>query len=301
MLSSIARFGSSKGMVAVPNFLSSSNASAISQTLSLGLIVSTLSAETPTNVSSKGGMVLSQSPAPGTLVDYETPIIINYGKFFADSINIGNCEGYPGSTTSTGNRCVDGQTLTYFSVTTTKRRKKITVTNNSVVPPEVTISYDYDCLDDVSGGGSGYVNGSCGYVTPPSSCTKTTNYTAYSACNAAYQVYSSGTQTRTVSGTGTDCQPYSYPESRTCYQAVCGPYGSWGNHPDSVFKQQRVRLCQNTDGSRYFDYDDRCRTSQSVTYGTCNTKTNKKVQTTKNYSCGVLQSTTTASIPCNAQ
>jgi hypothetical protein len=299
MLGFVARYGSSKGMVAVPNFLSSSNASAISQTISLGLIVSTLSAETPTNVISKGGMVLSQSPAPGTLVDYETPIIINYGKFIQDTIKIEDCASYPGSTTSTGNWCVGTQT--FFSVTTTKRRKTITTTDNSVTPPEVTISYDYSCTDSISGGGSDYVNGSCGYVTPPSSCTKTTNYTPYSACNAAYQVYSSGTQTRTVSGTGTDCQPYSYPENRTCYQAVCGSYGNWGNDPNDIFKQRRVRLCQNTDGSTYLNYDYRCRTSQSVTYGTCNTKTNKRVQTTKNYSCGVLQSTTTASIPCNAQ
>jgi hypothetical protein len=299
MLSFVSRFGSSKGMVAVPNVLSLNNSAAISQIVSLGLNVSTLSLRTPTNIQSRDGIVLSQNPAPGTLVDYETSVIINTGNFIKDTIGVGDCASYPGSTTSTGNWCVGTQT--YFSVTTTKRRKTITTINNSVSPPEVTISYDYNCADSTSGGGSGYVNGSCGYVTPPTTCTKTTNYTAYSACNAAYQVYSSGTQTRTVSGTGTDCQPYSYPESRTCYQAVCGPYGSWGSHPTDIFKQRRTRLCQNTDGSRYFDSQDRCRTSQTVTYGTCNTKTNKRTQTTKNYSCGVLQSTTTASIPCNAQ
>jgi hypothetical protein len=299
MLGSIARYGSSKGMVLVPNLLSLNNASAINQAQSLGLVVSTLSAETPTNVISRGGIVLSQSPAPGTLVDYETPIIINYGKFIQDTIKIEDCASYPGSTTSTGNWCVGTQT--FFSVTTTKRRKTITTTNNSVTPPEVTISYDYSCTDSISGGGSNYVEGSCGYTAPPKTCTRTINYGAYGACNAPYQVYKSGTQTRTISGTDTNCQPYSYPDNRACYQAVCGDYSSWYRDPNNIFKELRVRVCQRTDGSTYLDYADRCRTTQTVTYGTCNTKTNKRTQTTKNYSCGILQSTTTASIPCNAQ
>jgi Uncharacterized protein conserved in bacteria len=122
MLGFVARYGSSKGMVLVPNLLSLSNTSAINQALSTGLVVSTLSRETPTNISTQNGIVLSQSPNPGTLVEYETPIVINYGKFIQDSIKIEDCASYSGSTTSTGNWCVGTQT--FFSVTTTKRRKR---------------------------------------------------------------------------------------------------------------------------------------------------------------------------------
>jgi hypothetical protein len=293
MLGFVSRFGSSKGMVAVPNLLGVATATANTQVTSAGLRVSSLSGARNTNVILEGGVSLAQTPAAGTLVDYETEVVITSGNYVADTVNVSVCQNY-GTTTNDPDYC-SGNVYVYGSART-KRRKTITTTNN--VTGITTITFDNSCTDDVVSRGSEYINGQCGYVEPPKSCTATRIEGAYSACNAAYQVYSSGTQTRTVSGTGTNCQPYSFPESITCYQAVCGPWGDY--YSINTTQERRLRFCQRTDGTTYFDYSPvRCKTSSSDTYSTCVNK--KRTMTTKYYACLKLIDTVyTYNLPCNA-
>lgn len=281
-------------MVRVPNFAGLNSATANSQLASAGLALDPLSREIATNISSQNGISLGQFPAAGTLVDYETPIIINFGKFVADTVTVSGCQGY---TTPVNDPDYCSGTLYVYGPTRTKNRKTVTTTNN--VTGAVSISYDYSCADTVVDRGSAYLDGNCGYVTPPVTCTYSINYGSWSACNAAFQVYSSGTQSRTVSGTNTDCSSFSYTETTTCWQAVCGAWTDWGAHPTDSFKQRRARLCQKTDGTRYTETEDRCKTSSTTTYSTCINK--KRTATTKNYSCGKLVSTTYEyNLPCTA-
>lgn len=292
MLGFVSRFGSSKGMVAVPNLLNIATATANSQVTSAGLRVSSLSGTRNTNVISEGGVSVSQTPPAGSLVDYETEVVVTSGNYIADTVNVGICQNY-GTTTNDPDYC-SGNVYVYGSART-KRRKTITTTNN--VTGTTTTTYDYSCADDVVSRGSAYVNGQCGYVTPPTTCTYSISYGAYSACNAPYQIYLSGTRTRTVSGTNTNCQPFSYPESITCYQAVCNDYGPW-SYLD-IYRERRVQLCQRTDGTTYFNEQIRCKTSTSTTFSTCINK--KRTQTTKYYACGKLIDTVyTYNLPCNA-
>jgi hypothetical protein len=289
----VSRFGSSKGMVAVPNLLGVNATTANSRLALAGLSVSNFSGSIPTNIPSQDGVALSQQIPPGTLVDYETPIVVSYGQLFADSIVTSGCEGYPGSTTSSGNWCVG--TETYFSVTRTKRRKTITRTNNITGDTEIT--FDYNCLDEVSGGGSRYIDGSCGYVTPRATCTPTANVTD-SACNAPFTRTVAGTFTRTTSGVDGNCDPYSSSVSITCYQPMCDPYGPWSTAPFDTNKEQRGQNCQTADGTFYQNREVRCKTTYVVTYGGCGSN-GRKIKVTKKYVCGKWQSTSTASIPCN--
>lgn len=279
-------------MVAVPNLLNIATATANSQVTSAGLRVSSLSGTRNTNVISEGGVSVSQTPAAGTLVDYETDIVITSGNYIADTVTVADCANY-GTTTNDPDYC-SGNVYVYGSART-KRRKTVTTTNN--VAGTTTTSFDYSCTDDVVSRGSAYINGQCGYVAPPTTCTYSISYGPYSACNARYQIYISGTQTRTVSGTNTNCQPFSYPQSITCYQAVCNDYGPW-SYLD-IYRERRVQLCQRTDGTTYFNEQIRCKTSTSTTYSTCVKK--KRTQTTKYYACGKLIDTVyTYNLPCNA-
>jgi hypothetical protein len=292
MLGFVSRFGAAKGMVAVPNFVGLSNATANSQLTSAGLIRNSLSAEIPTNNSGQNEIILNQLPAAGTLVDYETLITINRGKFVADTITVSPCQAY---TTPTNDPDYCSGTVYVYGSTRTKNRKTVTTTNN--VTGVVSTSYEYSCADTVLDRGSAYVDGQCGHVVPPATCTYTNTITE-TACNAAYSVGSSGTFTRTSSGTNTDCNPYSSSESVRCWQAVCGSYGSWTINPINSKQERRTRTCQRTDGTTYPDTQTRCRITYSTTYGTC--RNLRKLETTVATDlCTGIKTTTTASIPCN--
>ena len=293
MLGFVSRFGSSKGMVAVPNLLGVATATANTQVTSAGLLVSPLSGPRNTNVISENGVSVAQTPAAGTLVDYETEVVITVGNYIADTVNVGPCQNY-GTTTNDPDYC-SGNLYVYGSART-KRRKTVTTTNN--VTGITTTTFDNTCTDDVVSRGSDYINGQCGYVAPPTTCTYTISYGAYSACNAPATYNTSGTKTRTVSGTNTNCQPFSYPESATCCQEVHRePWSAWTPLQTDTRYESRTTMFQNSSCTRYPVYQSRCRTTYVVTYGACGSS-KKRIQTTKVYVCGVYQSQSTASVPC---
>jgi hypothetical protein len=293
MFSFVSKFGSSKGMVTVPNLLGVNNISTANQLASSGLRASPLSGTRNTNVLSQGGVSLSQSPAPGAFVDYETEITITFGNYVADTVTISpNCETY-GTTENDPDYC--SGTLYVYGSARTKRRKTVTTTNN--VTGEITTSYDYSCTDSVVPRGSEYINGQCGYSPPPKTCTSTISYGAYGACNAAAAIDSRGTKTRTVSGTSSNCEPFSYPESATCCQHICNPWSDWDTLPSDTNKERRGRLCQYEDCSKKVEEQQRCKTTTTTTYGGCGSK-NTRIKTVKTYVCGIWQSTTTTTINC---
>jgi hypothetical protein len=296
MLGFVARYGSSKGMVAVPDFSGLTSGTVTTQLASSGLTLDSLSGLIATNNSLQGGKALSQQPAAGTLVDYETPILVNFGNFIADTITTGPCETYGEESAATAS--CEGK-LTVYANKITKRRKTITVTNN--ITGVTTTSYDNNCTDRVISTPSAYVDGSCGYVTPPTTCTATTNYGAYSVCNAAFALSSSGTKERTVSGTNKDCSTFSYTQYTACCQAVCGSWSPWSTVPSDTNKEQRARTCQNTDCTTYLDRDSRCKTNTVITYGGCGSK-KTRIRTTKVYDActGNLISSSSTTISCNA-
>ena len=295
MLGFVSRFGSAKGMVVVPNFFGVTTATAQSQIVSAGLKVSLISGIRNTNVLAENGVSLSQLPVAGTLVDYETEVVITSGNYVADSVTVGPCQGY---TIPTNDSDFCSGTLYVYGATRTKNRKTVTTTNN--VTGTSTITYDYSCEDTVVPRGSEYINGQCGYSTPVASCTPTQTITE-TTCNAAYSIGSSGTFTRTTSGTDSACNPYSSSVSVTCYQAVCGSYGSWTTISTDTKRERRTRTCQRTDGTTYLDSETRCRTTYSTTYGTCNNRTGKKsFTTTATNLCTGAKTSTTGTMPCNA-
>ncbi len=283
-------------MVAVPNLLGINSVSAASQLASSGLTIDPLSGVKPTNNSLQNGISLDQLPVAGTLVEYETPILINYGNLIADTIQTSNCEKY-GTTTNKPDYC--SGTLYVYGDGVTKRRKTITTTNN--ITGVTTTTYDNNCTDDVVSRGSAYINGQCGYVTPVTTCTATTNYGAYGACNAAYAYLSSGTKTRTISGTNSNCTTFSYPDYASCCQEAHQlPWSGWTVLETDNRYESRTTMFQNTSCTRFRVYESRCRTTYTYTYGTC--KNGKKSVTTKKYVCGVYQTgqDTVGSMPCTA-
>jgi hypothetical protein len=295
MLGFVSRFGSSKGMVVVPNFSGVTTATAQSQIVSAGLKVSAAGGIRNTNVLAEDGVSLSQLPVAGTLVDYETEVVITSGNYVADTVTVGPCQNY-GTTTNDPDYC-SGNVYVYGSART-KRRKTVTTTNN--VTGTTTTTYDNSCTDDVVSRGSAYINGQCGYSPPPVTCTATTNYGAYGACNAAYAYLSSGTKTRTISGTNSNCTTFSYPDYASCCQeAYQEPWSLWTVLETDNRYESRTTMFQNTSCTRYRVYQSRCRTTYTYTYGACGSN-KRRILTTKVYVCGVYQSQSTASVPCAA-
>jgi hypothetical protein len=292
MLGFISRFGAAKGMVVVPNFSGVTTATAQSQIVSAGLKVSSISGIRNTNVLAENGVSLSQLPIAGTLVDYETEVVITSGNYVEDTVTVSPCQGY---TTPVNDPDYCSGTLYVYGPTRTKNRKTVTTTNNVTVTS--TTTYDYSCADTVVPRGSEYINGQCGHVVAPVTCTPTANVT-YSTCTAAFIRGSSGRQTKTTSGIDSACNPYSNSVSYTCFQPMCDPYGPWSTLPTDSNKEQRGQNCQTADGTFYQNRQVRCKTTYVTTYGGCGSK-GTKVRTIKTYVCGIFQSTSSSSIPCN--
>jgi hypothetical protein len=283
-------------MVVVPNFSGLTTATAESQIVSAGLKVSAAGGIRNTNVLAENGVSLSQLPVAGTLVDYETEVVITFGNYVADTVTVSNCQNY-GTTTNDPDYC-SGITYVYGSART-KRRKTITTTNN--ITGITTTAFDNTCADSVVSRGSAIISGQCGYVAPPTTCTAVTNYGAYSACNAAYAYLSSGTKARTISGTNTNCSTFSYTDYASCCQeAYQYPWSVWTPLETDNRYESRTTMFQNTSCTRYRVYQSRCRIVTTITYGGCGSN-KRKIQTTKVKDlCTNITTTTTASIPCNA-
>jgi hypothetical protein len=231
-------------MVAVPSLIGLTSEAAEALIAQRGLL---LQSKASRNSSSQNNKVSSQTVAPGTLVDYETNISFVFDVLVADQISFGNCEAY--NSYPSGNWCGPG-TYTNFSQTTTQFRRLRTVTS---VDNPTTTEWIYDCGSSTSAASGGYVNGSCGHVDKPVSCTP--DYRVHIGWGSCV----GGVQRRTMYNITSKCIE-SYPqETRCCQTSTTVVYGNWIRDTHS-----RVRSVTTT--------DTLCRTS--VTYETvCTSRT----------------------------
>jgi hypothetical protein len=269
----VSRFGSSKGMVTVPNFLGVANATANTQVSSTGLRVSPGSGIRNTNVFSENGVILSQTPEAGTLVDYETEVVITSGNFIADTVVVGPCQDY-GTTTNDPDYC-SGNTYVYGSART-KRRKTVTTTNN--VTGTTTTSFDNSCTDSVVSRGSAQINGQCGYVAPPVVCAATEYaLTGWGACV-------NGNQTRTMYKITSNCFVTNPIQSRCCRTSPLVVYGSWIRDTHSRVRSVTTTdtLCRTT-----VTYETVCTTRTTIhSCGACITRTRSRTRTCSSTTIG---------------
>jgi hypothetical protein len=282
----VSRFGSSKGMVAVPNFSGIASGAANSQITAAGLRVSAESRIRNTNVLAQNGVVLSQTPEAGTLVDYETEIVITSGNFIADTVVVGDCQNY-GTTTNDPDYC-SGSTYVYGS-SRTKRKKIITTTTN--VTGTITTSDDFSCTDSVVSRGSTQINGQCGYVAPPVVCVPTEYaLTGWGACV-------NGTQTRTMYKITSNCFVTNPIQPRCCRTSPLIVYGPWINDTHSRVRSVTTTdtLCKTTVTSQIV-----CRTRITIhSCGPCITRTRSRTKTCSSTRIGEDCKSTTTSITQN--
>jgi len=256
MLGIIGRFGSSKGMVLVPNLSGLTTAAATSAILNAGLKFSGSSTST-TSSSSLGDKVFSQSIASGTLVEYETAI--SFGNYvyvpYVPAVTYGDCTPYYTATSSAPNDCISG-TKDRYRTTTQYRHKPVFFDG---------IFERYDPCSSIESGE--YISNvvACGYVAPVKTCASGCGpYTAFGSCQILYGT--GGQRSRTRTCTRSDCSTYTQVDTDVCCIAGCfGAWSGWASSTGGV--QERYRTCQRADCSTYTEYQTRC-TVRTVT-GSC--------------------------------
>jgi len=245
MLSFIARFGSSKGMVAVPNLSGLSRSQAQTAISNAGLVFGGESSTSTTN-SSLDGKVASQSPSAGSLVDYATSVSYQYYIYVAPaaptitSISYGSC--YNVGTPTSSYTCSDPYTKT--PTTTQERQRDVTYYYS-----DGSVTYGTEACTSTTTSGTAIQNSAdCGYVAPVKTCTASCGtYSAWGSCQNVYA--GGGVQYRTRTCTRTDCSTYTQTDSRSCCAATCGSWSAYGSCVNGVKK--RTRTCTKTDCSTY--------------------------------------------------
>jgi hypothetical protein len=288
MLSFVARFGSSKGMVLVPNLSGLTTAAAISAIQNAGLKFSGSSTST-TSSSSLGDTVFSQSITNGTLVEYETAISFeNYVYVpYVPTVTYGDCTADYTVTSSAPGDCISG-TFDRYRTTTQYRHRAVFFDG---------VFQRYDPCSSIDSGEYIPNVSACGYVAPVKTCTSGCGtYTAWSSCQILYGT--GGQRTRTRTCTRSDCSTYTQVDTETCCQAGCfGAWSSWASSTGGV--QERYRTCQRADCSTYTDYETRCTTRSTTTCGACSKKAPfRKTCTTTTVNSSCTSSSSSSSVAC---
>jgi hypothetical protein len=285
MLGFVTRYGSSKGMVAVPNLSGRTFDQALSDIQASGLKFKNGTIRI-TNNQALDKKVFAQTQTPGTLVDYESEISFNYDSYYIGTggVSYGPIErnnNIPGVVTTP----CDGTTL--VRTTTYANRREVRF-NNVFQFYETAANSSESSREDNSA--------SCGYVAPVKVCTATYIEGSWSSCNQTPKTWT-GLRNRTISGIRSDCSPYSYIDVGSCCIAH---EGTWGNFIGGGGAQTRYR----TD---VIDADCNTRTVSETTCvsacttwknsGTCVKKLQKQtrtcVKTTTNATTGLRECTST--------
>jgi hypothetical protein len=259
MLGIIARFGSSKGMVRIPNLSGLTTSQATAAIQNSGLTFSGSSTST-TSSSSLGDKVFAQSISAGTLVEYETSISFQSYVYvpYVPVVTYGDCSS---NYTTTQTRCVPGTFTEMITVTQFRHRPYFFD----------GVFQGYDPCESFIGTDTFPNSTSCGYVPPARTCTANCGtYTAWSSCQILYGT--GGQRTRTRTCTRSDCSTYTQVDTEVCCVAGCfGAWSGWASSASGV--QERSRTCQRADCSTYTDSEVRC-TVRTVT-GSCGACTKK--------------------------
>jgi hypothetical protein len=283
MLGFITRYGSSKGMVAVPNLAGKTADEAIQIIRDTGLTFKQGTLRITSNVAFDKKVYL-QNLAPDTLVDYESEISFSYDSYYGTTANVtyGPVEVY---NTIPSEAC-SGTTL--VRTRTFLNRRKVLFNGED--------QGFYDEVASTTDGGTSEPNSAaCGYVPPARVCpTSDVATSAWSACRQTPGTFT-GTRTRSRLAIRSNCSEVPYTETGNC----CIPNeGTWGAFIGGGGAQSRSR----TD---VIDADCNTRTvSETVcaqqcgswkNVGTCVSKRQKQtrtcVKTTTNATTGLRECT----------
>ena len=248
MLGFVAKFGSSKGMVRVPNILGLSAERASGQTLSpaiealanSGLNFSVSTAE-ETTVFANDKKVKSQNPPADTLVDYESGISFTYNSYIIIT-GYGEPENY---------RTVES----YDCSGTTKIPKTTTYSRRAVLNNNSFVSWEELGSSTVTGQ-SQTQSVDCGWVAPPCTRPKETcgDPTPWSGCRNIGA--GAGTREATQTCIRTDCTSYTKTIYKCCMSAQCTAWSAWTG--TASLGGSRTRTCYDADCNATIEKETRC-------------------------------------------
>jgi hypothetical protein len=216
MLGFVTRYGSSKGMVAVPNLSGRTFDQALSDIQASGLKFKNGEIRI-TNNQALDKKVFAQAQTPGTLIDYESEISFSYDSYYIGTggVTYGPDERNPEIQPELTLPC-EGTTL----VRTTRYKNRREVRFNNVFQFYETIP---DSIQTSREDNSAF----CGYVAPPKVCpVQGPFYKPWSSCIQTYGTYG-GVRYRTVTGVRSDCSPYENIESGFCCIPHQGTWSGW--------------------------------------------------------------------------
>ena len=289
MLGFITRFGSSKGMVRVPNLDGLTMEQADSLLLSVGLLRSGRTSSATSN-NARNEKINTQSIAANSLVDYETNISYNYEYYVPPyqptiTYNPPNGDCFTYQTESTGGFCSADKRWNYPSYTYKRHRE---------VLYDGVFSHHEACADNYGGGGSDFVDGLCDFVEKPvAACINTAdNYfvvVPWSAC-------SGGTRTRTVGSRDIYCNETRTKETEDCCTAglrFCdAPVAVSGGSSKTCYYRR-------ADCSTYTTTTITCTPKTTTSCTSCSkTKPFRKTCTTTTTSSDCSQSSSSSSVAC---
>jgi hypothetical protein len=296
MLGFITRYGSSKGMVSVPDLAGQTADQAVQIIRNNGLTFKQSTLRITQN-QAFNNKVFNQNVAPGTLVDYESEISFSYDSYYETTADVtyGPIESY----SSTPSSSCSGTTL--IRTTTFLNRKKVFFQGQD--------QGFYKEEAATSSSTSEQNSASCGYIAPPKVCpTQGPFYSPWSACDQTPKTYT-GIRYTTVSGVRSDCSPYSYREQGNC----CIPHqGTWSGWSGGGGASSRSRTdVIDADCNTRTVYETTCASQCSPTWtntGTCKnarqSQTRTCVWTTTNPTTGLRECTSypqTRSVACQGR
>jgi hypothetical protein len=279
MLGFVGRFGSSKGMAAMPNLSGLSREQAITQIQNAGLRFASGSFASTTK-QSINNLIESQSVSAGQLVDYESDITISSYVYSppANVIDYGPCAEYKSQLINsvcakdTGNpnsinSCAEVYTVRKFY----RQPERL----NGVD----TGNFAECAFQDITENGLVSSAVCCPPPAPRTCDPSSTVIVKYSEVPCV-----GGTQTRTVRKVYSNCDEEDVPESRCCQlTAKCGEWTSWSSGSPST----RTLSCTDTKCDPYTVTQTRCTVScGSWQSGTCSKGSRTQTRSCIDAACG---------------
>jgi hypothetical protein len=284
MLGFIGRFGSSKGMLRMPDLSGLTRPQALTALENVGLRFSGASTETTSN-SSLSDKIKTQSIPANTLLEYESEASFVYYSYvpYVPTVTYGGCGVYAEANIYSSYVCINyGQNNTDIETVYLPSRREVFF--------DGVFAYEEECQPQTVVYETPRT-ARCGYVAPVKTCASGCgSYSAFGSCN-------SGTRTRTRTCTRTDCSTYTQTDSETCCTPGCGTFSGWQSSTGGV--QERYRTCIRSDCTTYTDYETRCTTRSTTTCGACSRKSPfRKTCTTTTISSDCSSSSSSSSVAC---
>jgi hypothetical protein len=289
MLGFVAKFGSSKGMVKVPNLVGLLAERADGEILSpaiqalvdSGLNFSSSTAE-DTTIFANDKKVKSQNPPFDTLVDYESGISFTYNSYITIT-GYGDPEDY---------RSVPS----YDCSGTTKIPKTTIYSRRAVYNNDAFISWEELGSRSVTGQPQAE-SVDCNWVAPPCTRPKETcgTPTAWSGCRNIGA--GGGSREATQTCIRTDCTSYTKTIYKCCMSPQCTAWSAWTG--TASLGGSRTRTCYDADCNATIEKETRCASPNCGSWrniGTCKNAKQSRERTCVNADCTTY--TQSGSVAC---